>query len=202
MSSESSAATPTRSPAFSASLIANGVLAVGLILFAVLYFQATTDLAGAKAELAKEAARAAELKSDLNTARTENQSLAAQATKLKSEVEAKEQVLAAEKSRAESATTALEREKARPPAVPVRVEFRRSAVGRGLVGIFSNYSSKQLPVVIALHNPTTGQRKQFSIQIAPGSRAEVGHLEGWQFASGDQVAIGSADHEVLRVTVP
>jgi uncharacterized membrane-anchored protein YhcB (DUF1043 family) len=202
MSSESTAATPARSPVFVASVIVNGVLAVGLVIVAALYFQATTELAATKAELAKEVARAAELKTDLNSARIELQSLAAQSTKLKSEMEAKEQVLAKEKSRAESATTALEREKARLPAVPVRVEFRRSAMGRGLVGIFSNYSSKQLPVVIALHNPTTGLRKQLSIQIAPGSRAELGYLEGWQFASGDQVAIGSAGHEALRVTVP
>lgn len=113
MSSESTAATPARSPVFVASVIANGVLTVGLVIVAALYFQATTELAATKAELAKEVARAAELKTDLNSARTELQSLAAQSTKLKSEMEAKEQVLAKEKSRAESATAALEREKAR-----------------------------------------------------------------------------------------
>jgi len=172
MSSEFLAATPKRSPILGASVIANGVLTVGLVVVGVLYFQTTTELAATKADLAKEVARAAGLKANLNSTRTELQSLAAQATKLKSE---------------------LEREKARLPAVPVRVEFRRSVMGQGLVGIFSNYSAKQIPVVIALHNPTTGQRKQLSIQIAPGSMDEIGYLEGWQFASGDQIAIRSAD---------
>lgn len=216
MNAESPSAAPARNTALIVSTVANGVLAAGLAAAVVLYFQASSGLESSRAQVAslqaevekvkgdlsREAARAAELKSDLGAARANLQSLRAQSSKLKSEVEARERALAEEKARAKSAQAPPKREKAGPPAVPVRVTFRQAGLGRGQIGIFSNYSSIPLPVVIALHNPNTGQRKRFSIRIAPGTRAELGHLDGWRFASGDQVAIRSQGYEPLRVTVP
>jgi uncharacterized membrane-anchored protein YhcB (DUF1043 family) len=88
------------------------------VALVALYYQATRDLETQKAtvaslqlELAKEVARAAELKSDLNTAHTDAQTPAAKSAQLSSVVESKEQALAGEKSKAESVQAALDQEK-------------------------------------------------------------------------------------------
>jgi septal ring factor EnvC (AmiA/AmiB activator) len=223
MTSETPGTTAPRNILQVLSLVANAIFAIAVAAFAFLYFQANRDLDGQKAsvaalqtelagqkasvaavqtELAKEAARAAELKSDLNSVRTTAQSLADKSAQLQSDILSKEQALAQEKSRAESAQTALEREKARPPAVPIRVEMRRSAMGGGLVAMLSNTSARQLPLLVATQNPTTRATKRFTRQVAPGRKIELGHQEGWAFASGDRVLLRSAGFEDLQYTVP
>jgi hypothetical protein len=97
---------------------------------------------------------------------------------------------------------ALDQEKARLPAVPVRVEVRRSAVGRGLVAMMTNTSALHLQLAMATLNPTTGAQSERSFQIAPGKKVEFGHLEGIQFASGDQVSLRSAGFEEIHYVVP
>lgn len=198
------------------AIAAIAILAIATAVFGFLYFQASRDLEGqkatvatlqselavAKSDVAKESARAAELKSDLNAAQTVAQSLAAKSTQLQSDIESKEQALAKEKSNAESAQAALEREKARPPAVPVRVEMRSSAMGRGLVAMLTNTLAKQSPLLLATQNPTTQAAKRFSLQVAPGTKLELGYREGWQFASGDRVLLRSAGFEDVQYTVP
>lgn len=161
-----------------------------------------TELAVSKSETAKEAARVAELKSDLNLTQTVAQSLAEKSTQLQSEVELKEKALAQEKLIGESTQAALEREKSRPPIVPVRIEMRRSVMGRGLVAVLTNTSARQLPLLLSAQNPTTQTTKQLSLQIPPGGVIAVGHQEGWQFASGDRVLLHSADFEDLTYVVP
>jgi uncharacterized membrane-anchored protein YhcB (DUF1043 family) len=209
MNSESFVAQPQRGTSSIALKVAVAALAVTSAALAALYYQATRDLetekatvAGLQLEIAKEVARAAELKSDLNTARTDAQTLAAKSAQLSSEVENKEQALAAEKSKAESVQAALDQEKARLPTVPVRIEMRRSAVGRGLVAMFTNTSAMQLSVIMITRNPTTEVVNQKSLQVAPGRKVEIGYLEGVQFASGDRVLLRSAGFEELRYTVP
>lgn len=191
------------------SLIGNAVLAVVVAAFAFLYIQANRDIETQKAsvaalqtELAKEVARAAELKSDLNATRTAAQSLAEKSTQLQSVVISKEEALAKERAKTESAQAALEKEQSRLPVVPVRVEMRRSAMGHGLVAMLTNTSARQLPLLIATHNPTTKATKQFTLQVAPGLKSEIGYQEGWAFASGDKVLLRSAGFEDIQYTVP
>lgn len=192
------------------------VLAVATMTLAGLYYQATRDLEAQKAnvatlqlEIAKEVARSAELKSDLNSSRTDAQTLAAKSAQLSSEVDSKEQALAAErenveaeKSKAELVQAALEQEKSRLPAVPVRIEMRPSLAGRGLVAMLTNTSALQLSVVMGTHNPTTKAIVRKSFQIAPGKKVEIGYLEGVQFASGDEIRMRSAGFEEISYNVP
>ena len=192
-----------------ASLTANAVLAVVALIFAFLYVQANRDIEAQKSsvaalqtELAKEVARAAELKSDLNASRTAGQLLAQESTQLQSAILSQEQALAQEKAKAESVQAALDKEKSRLPAVPVRIEMRRSAMGRGLVATLSNTSARQLPLLVATYNPTTKTSQQFSLQVAPGLKKEIGYQEGWAFASGDRVILRSAGFEDIQFTVP
>jgi hypothetical protein len=147
-------------------------------------------------------ARAAELKSDLNATRTTAQSLAEKSVQLQSAILSKEDALAQEKAKAESARAVLEGEKSRLPPVPVRIEMRPSAMGRGLVMMISNTSARQLPLLAETHNPTTNATKQFSLQIGPGRKHEIGHQEGWPFASDDRVFLRSAGFEDIQHTVP
>jgi uncharacterized membrane-anchored protein YhcB (DUF1043 family) len=208
MSARASVIQPQQRTSPVALKVAVAAFTVTSVALAALYYQATRDIETQKAtvaslqlELAKEVARAAELKSDLNAARTDAQTQATKSAQLTSEVENKEQALAAEKSKAESVQAALDQEKARLPPVPVRIEMRRSAVGRGLVAMFTNTSAMQLSVMMATRNPTTGAVKDGTFQIAPGRKVEVGYLEGVQFASGDQVRLRSAGFEELHYTV-
>ncbi|MCS0583391.1 hypothetical protein NX784_17510 [Massilia pinisoli] len=208
MSSQASVIQPQQRTSPVALKIAAAVLAVTSVALAALYYQAARDIETQKAsvaslqlELAKEVARAAELKSDLNAARTDAQAQATKSAQLSSEVESKEQALAAETSKAESVQAALDQEKARLPSVPVRIEMRRSAMGRGLVAMFTNTSAMQLSVIMVARNPTTEGVKEKSFQIAPGRKVEIGYLEGVQFASGDQVRLRSAGFEELHYTV-
>jgi uncharacterized protein YoxC len=198
------------------SLVANCFLIVIVIGLIVFYLQTARDLevskstvnaqqieiSGIKAQLSMESSRAAELKTDLNATRADVQSLTKQSTELKSANDAKELALSEEKNRTEVVQSALEKEKNRLPIIPVRIEFRTSAMKKGLVGVFTNYSSKQLTIMMALRNTTTGQTKQIQTQIAPAAKLEIGHLEGWQFASGDQIIIGSAGYESSRSVAP
>lgn len=209
MSSVPSVALPEQHTSLTVLRVAVAALAVASAILAALYYQTTRDLetqratvASLQLEIAKEVAHAAELKSDLNAARGDAQALTNRSAQLSSEVQSKDKALAAEKSKAEAAQAALDQEKARLPAVPVRVEVRRSAVGRGLVAMMTNTSALQLQLVMATVNPTTGARSERTFQIAPGKKVEFGHLEGIQFASGDQVSLRSAGFEEIHYVVP
>lgn len=198
------------------SFMVNAVFAIAISIFAFLYFQANrdidtlkisiaslqTELISGKTDLAKEAARAAELKSDLNTSRSDALALATKSTQLQSEIQSKEQDIAQEKLKAETAQAALEKEKGKLPPLPVSVEMRSSKMGHGLVAMLINNSSKQLPVLFAIQNPTTQAIKKFTLQIAPHGKIELGYKEGWQFASGDRTQIRSSGFEDLRYIVP
>jgi hypothetical protein len=208
MSSQAPVIHPQQRTSPIALKVAVAALAVTSVALGALYYQASRNIetqkatvAGLQLELAKEVARAAELKSDLNAARTDAQTQAMKSAQLSSEVQSKEQALAAEKSKAESVQAALDQEKSRLPPVPVRIEMRRSAVGRGLVAMFTNTSAMQLSVLMATRNPTTEVVKEKSFQVPAGRKVEVGYLEGVQFASGDQVRLRSAGFEELHYTV-
>lgn len=216
MSSDSSAAPVRQSTASVILWVVVAALVSASLTLSALYYQANRDLeiqktnvAALQLEIAKEVAHSAELKSDLNASRSDAQTLASKSAQLTSEVESKEKALAiekenaaTEKSKAESAQAALAQEKSRPPPVPVRIEIRRSAVGRGLVAMFTNTSAMQLSMLIATSNPTTKVVNQRSMQVAPGRKVEIGYLEGVQFASGDQLRVRSAGFEELRYIVP
>lgn len=90
---------------------------------------------------------------------------------------------------------------ARPP-LPVVVSFRTSMLGRGMVAVFDNTSERYLTVTLAVRNPTRSTAQRFTVELAPRARTEFGHLEGWQFASGDEVALFHDAYGELRLPVP
>jgi hypothetical protein len=208
---------------FVVSATLNVVLAITLAIVGFLLFDANRTIAGkeadlaaarqdvllAKTETATATARVAEIKSDLTKVQTQADQASSRSDELavslqqeSARAEATAVARDAEKARAEATAAALDAEKARLPSVPVRVEFRKAALNNTLVGVFINTSSKHLHVVVAMRNTTTGRVSRMELQLAPGGRSEIGHLEGWGFSSGDEVAIVSAGYEVGKVTTP
>jgi len=88
------------------------------------------------------------------------------------------------------------------PLLPVTVGFRSSMLGRGLVAVIDNTSDRYLTVVLSVRNPTRALAKRFNLELSPRSSTDFGHFEGWQFASGDEVALFNDGFATLRLTVP
>ncbi|MBI3432664.1 MAG: hypothetical protein HY018_10695 [Hydrogenophilales bacterium] len=88
------------------------------------------------------------------------------------------------------------------PALPVVVGFRSSLLGKGLVAEIENTSDRYLTVILAVRNPTLSTARRFKLDLEPKSRTDFGHLEGWQFASGDEVGLFNDDFGALKITVP
>lgn len=88
------------------------------------------------------------------------------------------------------------------PPMPVVIRFRSSFIGKGIVAVLENTSDRNLTVVMNLRNPTLANLRRFTLELAPKSSEDFGHLEGWQFASGDEMVMFHNDFNALRLVVP
>lgn len=88
------------------------------------------------------------------------------------------------------------------PALPVLVHFRSSFLGKGIVAVFENGSDRDLTVVMNVRNPTLARLRRFTLELPPHGTEDFGHLEGWQFASGDEIMLFHNNFSALRVVVP
>ena len=98
---------------------------------------------------------------------------------------------------------------ARP--LPVAVEFRASAIGRGLVLRVRNTSDRPLDDLIvsvtAGRGPTAGQvTRGMTRPLGPGEEVEIGwaELDGWQLAPGEVVKlwVPGPGYAPVELTVP
>jgi hypothetical protein len=165
--------------------IALGLLACGLGLYA---FMLNFDLDDAKRRLTKEVETRQQTERFLVDTRNQlNQSLR-DVEQLKSQLEYKE-------SDAQSAAGLK-------PQLPVVVSFRSSLLGKGMVAVVANSSERYLTLVLTARNPTLATARRFTMELGPGSSKDFGHLEGWQFASGDELSLFHDDFRGLKVNVP
>jgi len=88
------------------------------------------------------------------------------------------------------------------PTMPVVVNFRSSRLGKGLVALIENTSERYLTVMLSVRNPTLSTAKRFKLDLNPKSSVDFGHLEGWQFASGDELALFNDEFGALKLSVP
>lgn len=88
------------------------------------------------------------------------------------------------------------------PVLPLMVSFRSSMLGKGLVAVIENTSDRYLTVILSVRNPTLSAVKRFKLELDPRSSTDFGHLEGWQFASGDEVGLFNDEFAALRLSVP
>jgi hypothetical protein len=161
------------------------LLACGLVLYA---FMLNVDLDDVKRRLSKEVETHQQTERYLIETRN-------QLTESLREVEQLKAQLAYKESDYQAATAAK-------PALPVVVGFRSSILGRGLVAVIENTSDRYLAVVLTVRNPTLSTAKRFNLELDPRSGTNFGHLEGWQFASGDEVALLNDEFAALKLRVP
>ena len=91
---------------------------------------------------------------------------------------------------------------ARLPEMPVELTYRDAMMGSGLVISLKNRSSRNLSVVATFTNPTLHQEKSFRIDLSAKGFTEFGHIEGWAFASGDNIKIVHNEYKPLTVILP
>lgn len=171
-----------------ASIVVSTVLAVvasGLGLYA---FMLNVDLGDMKRRLSREIE--VRLQAERYLIETRNQ-----LTESLREIEQLKAQLAYKETDFEAMATAK-------PALPVVVEFRSSLLGMGMVAVIENTSDRYLTVVLAVRNPTLSTVKRFTLQLGPRSRTDFGHIEGWQFSSGDEIGLYNDEFGTLRLTVP
>jgi septal ring factor EnvC (AmiA/AmiB activator) len=82
--------------------------------------------------------------------------------------------------------------------MPVLVGRRTANLGSGYVLQIRNTSGKQFPVKVTLSNPTFGKTKEYDLVIEPGMVKEIGHLEGWKGAEGDQIKLESQGYDPIE----
>jgi hypothetical protein len=88
------------------------------------------------------------------------------------------------------------------PSLPVEVSFRKSFWGRGLIAKLKNQSTRSLILVLAIRNPTLSRFRRFQLKLGPQDKEEFGYSDGWEFASGDELAVYHNDYKGLKITVP
>ena len=161
------------------------LLACGLVLYA---FMLNVDLGDVKRRLSKEV----EIRQQAERYLIETRN---QLTDSQREIEQLKAQLAYKETDVQAAAAAK-------PALPVVVGFRSSMLGKGLVALIENTSDRYLTVLLAVRNPTLSTAKRFKLELDPRSSTDFGHMEGWQFASGDEVGLFNDEFGALKITVP
>jgi hypothetical protein len=173
---------------FWVSIMANAVLLIaagGLVLFA---FVLSYDLQNAKLQAGKEVQARQRAEQYLQESRARLAEMQREAQRL-SEVLSTRAIDPAQQDDGK-------------PELPINLHFRRSFWGKGLVAVIENTSDQYLTLVLSVRNPTLSTAKRFEIQLKSGDTLDFGHDEGWQFASGDEVAIYHNDYKALKTIVP
>lgn len=75
------------------------------------------------------------------------------------------------------------------PILPLEVATRAAMMGSGEVLMLKNTSNSSLIALVTLKNPTTKEEKSFQVDIPAGEKSEIGHMEGWTVAAGDEITI-------------
>jgi hypothetical protein len=105
-------------------------------------------------------------------------------------------------SRLQDAQTRLAAQLGKKPDVPLRLALRSSAMGKGKVVVFKNMTTRSLSVAATFRNPALNMEKAFRLDFAPDEEKPFGHLEGWQFESGDEITLVNQQFETKKIKVP
>ena len=88
------------------------------------------------------------------------------------------------------------------PAIPILFTYRKALLSDGLVATFTNQSDRLLAILVTVRNPSFGRQDSFRLDIPPNRSKEIGHLEGWNFVSGDVITITHAEYAPLIKIIP
>lgn len=170
------------------SVALNLLLVAALCAVALYAFMIKVDMEEQKGQLIRNADDRQKQEAYLLQARTE---LAA----ARSEAETLRSKLNAQAAGAQTPDSAK-------PELPVEVSFRKSFWGRGLIAKFRNQSAHSLTLILVVRNPTLSKVNRFQLRIEPQGTEEFSYSDGWEFASGDELAVYHNDFKGLKVVVP
>jgi len=136
--------------------------------------------------LTKETAKSAQLTQELTATRNSLAAETAQKTRLTAELNSTQGKLTDELSR--------------KSPLPIRLSYRKSMVGEGLVAIFRNTSAQHLSVLATFVNPQLGATSSSRLELPPDRDVNFGHLEGWRFNPGDEITLVNNEFEPLKAT--
>ncbi len=88
------------------------------------------------------------------------------------------------------------------PQMPIEVKYRPALLGPGLVVAINNTSDRHLSILATFKNPSVNQEKSFRVDVPPRGKTELGHREGWTFASGDQIELSHNDYKPWQGNIP
>lgn len=89
---------------------------------------------------------------------------------------------------------------ARKPEMPVRVTFRRALLGNSYVAVIDTTIKKNFPVLVTVSSKALGTERQYRLDLAYNSSAEIGHSEGSPIGEGDVVQIRNTEYQDLSVS--
>ena len=84
--------------------------------------------------------------------------------------------------------------------LPLKVTTRPALMGSGKVVVFQNDGGDSLRISITLHN-AGNESKQYEDVLDPNQMKEIGHLQGWSFIAGDEVAVTSPGYRPQKWTI-
>jgi len=189
--SAASQSIPVNQPRRRGLVVSIGLNVVQLVLICILVlyaFMLNVDLGDVKRRLSKEVETRQQTESYLVETRN-------QLTDSLREIEQLKAQLAYKDTDYQAMATNL-------PALPVVINFRSSILGKGLVAVIENTSDRYLTVVLSVRNPSLSTAQRFKLELDPKSSTEFGHLEGWQFAAGDELGLYNDGFGALKITVP
>jgi hypothetical protein len=88
------------------------------------------------------------------------------------------------------------------PELPLRVSVRNALMGGGKVAQLHNFGATQLAVAVTAHSSASNQENKWRIVIPPNGTQDIGHTQGWTFASGDELAIFETGYRPMKVDIP
>jgi len=89
---------------------------------------------------------------------------------------------------------------ARAKPLPVVASFRRAAFGDGYVLQIKRKSIGTFPLTIKVSNATFKKSAVFTKTLTDDQILEIGHMEGWDFFSGDDIEVSNAQYDAMRVS--
>jgi len=170
------------------SVALNVLLAIAVSAIGLYAFMIKVDMEEQKGLLIRNADNQQKLQDYLLQARTELAAARSEAESLRGKLNSQ----ALENQAPDSAK----------PELPIEVSFRKSFWGRGLIAKFSNHSAHSLTLILAIRNPTLSKFNRFQLRIEPQGTEEFSYSDGWEFASGDELAVYHNDFKSLKVVVP
>jgi hypothetical protein len=164
---------------------------------------AATNLAAevdeSTAKLTASVAEIRDLRQQLAAATNDAKTAHARAASLEASTVESEQQLQGAEARLESTEARLAQEVR--PDLPIRISFRKSLLGSGLVAVILNVSNREIECALDVDSAATGAHFHRALVLDPNRPQEIGGNQGWEFAAGQQVRLSNPQYRPIAGAV-